>query len=125
MASSLPPPKQTALVVEDDPIIRLLVVEVIQDTNFEVIEAMSADEAITILESRLDIRLVFTDIDMPGTLDGMKLAACIRDRWPPIEIIVTSGHYFPKGGELPERAVFISKPYLFTKVVEKLREMVP
>ena len=76
-----------------------------------------------ILERRMDIRIVFTDIDLPGSLDGIKLAASIRDRWPPIEIILNSGQDTPKSHELPSRAVFLPKPYQFTKVIEVLHEM--
>jgi CheY-like chemotaxis protein len=98
-------------------------VEFVEDAGFQAVEAESADEAVRILERRRDIRIVFTDINMPGSLDGIKLAACIRDRWPPIEIIVTSGQYGPKSHELPSRAAFIPKPYQLTKVVEVLQEM--
>jgi CheY-like chemotaxis protein len=114
---------QTVLIVEDDAIIRELAAEVIGEAGFQVIEAANADEAIAILETHFDVRVVFTDIDMPGSLNGMRLAARVRDRWPPIEIIVTSGQYFPKKEELPHRAVFIPKPYQLHKVVEKLVEM--
>jgi CheY-like chemotaxis protein len=124
MASNVPKLGQVVLVVEDEEILRMLAVEFVEDAGFEAIEAKSADEAVQILERRMDIRIVFTDIDMPGSLDGIKLAACIRDRWPPIEIILTSGHYAPKSHELPSRAIFIPKPYQVTEVVETLREMV-
>ncbi|WP_174275174.1 response regulator [Sphingomonas bacterium] len=99
------------LIVEDEPLLRLVAVDFVEEAGFQVIEAGSADEAVTILESRADIRIVFTDIDMPGSLDGMKLAACIRDRWPPIEIIMTSGHRKPVLTELPARVLFFPKPY--------------
>ena len=79
------------LVVEDESLVRLGAVTIIEDAGFEVIEAASADEAIGILECRSDIRVVFTDIHMPGSMDGLKLAQAVRDRWPPIKIIVTSG----------------------------------
>ena len=80
------------LIVEDEPLVRLGAVQAIEDAGFEVIEAANADEAIRILENRSDIRVVFTDIHMPGSIDGLKLAHAVRDRWPPIKIIVTSGH---------------------------------
>lgn len=84
--------KPIVLVVEDSAILRLMAVDIVEQAGFDAIEAGDADEAVRILESRNDIRIVFTDIDMPGSMDGMKLAACIRDRWPPVEIILTSGH---------------------------------
>jgi DNA-binding NtrC family response regulator len=78
--------KAIVLVVEDDAIQRWFAVSMVEAAGFEAIEAGNADEAVRILESRKDIRIVFTDINMPGSMDGMKLAACIRDRWPPVEI---------------------------------------
>src|ERR1700730_3227845 len=79
------------LIVEDEPLVRIGAVHIIEDAGFEVIEAASADEAIRILESRSDIRVVFTDVHMPGTMDGLKLAHAVRNRLPPTKKIVTSG----------------------------------
>lgn len=124
MATSKPHFGQTVLVVEDDQTVRMLAVEVIEDAGFEVIQAISADEAISILENRLDIRLVFSDINLPGSFDGIRLAAYIHDRWPQIEIILTSGKYFPKKNEFPPRVLFISKPYRLSNVVKTLQKMV-
>ena len=107
------------LVVEDEALIRDFVLEELQYAGFDVVVAANADEAIVILENQLDIRLVFTDIDMPGSMNGMKLAAAVRERWPPIHIIVTSGKGRP--GELPARALFIPKPYIGRNVVEVMR----
>jgi CheY-like chemotaxis protein len=76
------------LVIEDDPAIRLLVSDIVADSGFEALEAADADEAVQILESRGDIRAVFTDINMPGSVDGLKLANAVRDRWPPTHIFV-------------------------------------
>jgi CheY-like chemotaxis protein len=86
------PSKTIVLVVEDEPIQQLMAVTVVEDAGFEAIEAGNADEAIRILESRNDIQIVFTDIEMPGSMDGVNLAAYIRDRWPPVQIVVTSGY---------------------------------
>ena len=107
------------LVVEDEALIRDFVMEELEDAEFDVVVATNADEAIVILETQLDIRLVFTDIDMPGSMNGMKLAAAVRDRWPPIHIIIASGIGRPS--ELPERALFIPKPYIGRNVVEIMR----
>lgn len=100
-----------ALVVEDEPILMIQAATVVEDAGFEVLEARNADEAIAVLESRDDIRVVVTDVQMPGSMDGMKLARAVRDRWPPILIIVVSGHVRPKMGDLPENVTFLSKPY--------------
>ena len=83
----------------------------IEEAGFEVVEAASADEAIAILEGRLDITVVFTDIQMPGSMDGLKLAAAVRDRWPPIKIVATSGHVAKLGpGDLLAGGRFLPKP---------------
>jgi CheY-like chemotaxis protein len=81
------------LVVEDDELQRMLATTLVEEAGYDAVEADSADEAITILESRKDIRIVFTDIEMPGSMDGLKLARAIRDRWPPIGLILTSGRH--------------------------------
>ena len=104
--------RPTALIVEDEPIQRMMLVDFIEEAGFDTVEAMSAEDAVAILEKRLDIRVVFTDIDMPGGFEGMRLAAMIRDRWPPIELILTSsGSVAPHVDDVPARAVVISKPY--------------
>src|ERR1700710_405093 len=90
------------LVVEDELLIRLNAVEMLDEAGFEVVEAANADEAIAILEGRLDITVVFTDIQMPGSMDGSKLAAAVRDRWPPIKIVATSGHVDVAETDLPD-----------------------
>lgn len=111
MGQAMPPGRPIILVVEDEPIQRMDAVDLVEMAGLEAVEAASAEEAILILESRPDIRVVFTDIDMPNGIDGMKLAAAIRDRWPPIEIIITSGRRSLRPEELPARGVFFSKPY--------------
>lgn len=111
------------LVVEDEPLLRMFAADMVEDAGFVVETAANATEAVAILESRLDIRIVFTDIDMPHGMDGMRLAACIRDRWPPIDIIIVSGKPFPKEAELPERAVFYPKPYRQSEIVAQMLRM--
>ena len=88
------PPEQrrpVVLIVEDDFLLRIDAAEMIKAAGFEVIEAANADQAIKVLEARYDITVVFTDIQMPGSMDGLKLAQAVRGRWPPIKIIATSG----------------------------------
>jgi CheY-like chemotaxis protein len=91
----------------------------LEEAGYDVIPAHNADAAIAILEARSDIHLVFTDIEMPGSMDGLKLAACVRDRWPPIHIIITTGNARPR--EIPANALFIPKPYLGPTVVSAMR----
>jgi CheY-like chemotaxis protein len=110
------------LVVEDEPLVRLGAVNIIEDAGFEVIEAASADEAIRILEWRSDVRVVFTDIHMPGSMDGLKLAHAVRSRWPPIKIIVTSGRDLIADQVLPEGGRFFAKPYNTIEILGALRE---
>lgn len=99
------------LIVEDETFVRLDASEIVAAAGYEVLEAQDAEEAIRLLEARADIRIVFTDIEMPGSVDGLKLAACVRDRWPPVEIIVTSGRVWPPNSHLPSRGIFLPKPY--------------
>jgi CheY-like chemotaxis protein len=111
------------LVVEDDFLIRIGVVEMIQEAEFGVVEAVNADDAMKILEARLDITVVFTDIQMPGSMDGLKLAAAIRERWPLIKIVATSGIVDVRRIDLPEGGRFLPKPYCSAEIVGTLREL--
>lgn len=111
------------LVVEDDLLIRLDAADMIRRAGYEVVEAEHADEAIEILECRLDIRIVFTDVQMPGSMDGLKLAAAIRGRWPPIKIVATSGLTGIGDDDLPSGSRFVPKPYSPAQIVGTLREM--
>jgi CheY-like chemotaxis protein len=103
--------KVVVLVVDDEALIRMNAVQMVEDAGFTALEAGNADEAIRILESRTDIQLVFTDINMSGSMDGLRLAHAIRGRWPPIHLIITSGLHSPNQDELPANGRFISKPY--------------
>jgi two-component system, response regulator PdtaR len=115
--------KTVILVVEDEAIIRMGAVQMLQDAGFAVLEASNADDAMGILEVRNDIRAVFTDINMPGTLDGLRLARAVRGRWPPIHLILTSGLISPKEDEFPANGRFIRKPYRAEHVIATLREL--
>ncbi|MBB2687852.1 UNVERIFIED_ORG: CheY-like chemotaxis protein [Rhizobium etli] len=115
--------KQKVLIVEDEPLLRMMAVELVEDAGFEAFEAGSASEAIVILETTPGIRILFTDIDMPGSMDGLMLAAAVRDRWPPIQIIVVSGKQTPAARDMPDRSVFFPKPYDTKKVTDQLHQM--
>jgi CheY-like chemotaxis protein len=112
------------LVVEDEPLLRMLAVEVVEEAGFIAIEARDADEAVVLLESRTDITLLFTDINMPGSMDGLKLAHAVRDRWPPIKILLVSGQVRLPPSELPSNSCFVGKPYQASALVEELRSLV-
>jgi CheY-like chemotaxis protein len=110
--------------VEDEPLLRMLAVEVVEEAGFIAIEARDADEAVRLLESRTDITLLFTDINMPGSMDGLKLAHAVRDRWPPIKILVVSGKQQLQISDLPSNSWFVRKPYHTAALVEELRSLV-
>src|SRR5580704_237441 len=111
------------LIVEDEFLLRSHAVEMIAGAGFEVVEAANADEAIEILETRQDITVVFTDIQMPGSMDGLKLARAVRGRWPPIKIVATSGQIDLREADLPEGGRFLPKPYSPRQVTGVLREL--
>jgi CheY-like chemotaxis protein len=115
--------RPVVLIVEDEFLLRMNAAEMIGDSGFDVVEAGNADEAIAILEARLDVHVVFTDIQMPGSMDGLKLARFVRGRWPPIKIVATSGFVNVGKDELPEGSRFLSKPYRPEQIVATLREM--
>ncbi len=122
--NAIPKPKAVVLVVEDDGIIRMGALDLVRRAGFEAIEAANADEAIKILELRRDIHLVFTDVEMPGTMDGLKLSHYIRERWPPIKLIVASGRTIIEQSQLPEGALFYAKPYDDNDIVQSILKMV-
>jgi two-component sensor histidine kinase len=112
------------LVVEDEMILRMRAVDIVEDAGFFPIEAVNADEAISILESRSDISLLFTDIQMPGSIDGLKLAHAVHERWPSIKIILVSGQTKPSDSEKPENSRFFVKPLGVEKMIAELQSMV-
>jgi CheY-like chemotaxis protein len=117
------PGRPVVLIVEDEFLLRMDAAEMIEAAGFEVIEAANADQAIQLLEARPDITVIFTDIQMPGSMDGLKLARAVRGRWPPIKIIATSGRPNIGEGDLPEGGRFLPKPYSPVQVTGVLREL--
>jgi CheY-like chemotaxis protein len=116
--------RPVVLIVEDEFRLRLNAVDMIGAAGFEVVEASNADEAIAILERRFDITVVFTDIQMPGSMDGLKLARAVRGRWPPIKIVATSGRVGVSQDDLPEGGRFVPKPYSPNQITGVLRELI-
>ena len=114
--------RKIVLVVEDEPHLLLMAGDLVEDAGLEPIFAENADDAVQILEGRNDISIVFTDVRMPGSMDGAKLAAAIRNRWPPIKLVVVSGHLVGIP-ELPEGTCFFRKPYDPAAVTSALREL--
>ncbi|MBF5080120.1 response regulator (plasmid) [Paracoccus marcusii] len=123
MAQYAPLKRQLVLVVEDEPILRMAALDMVEDAGFEAVEATDATDAIRILESRPDIRIVFTDVDMPRGVDGLKLAALIRKRWLPIHVIITSGKVEVSRMKLPVDCVFFGKPYDERRVIAEMHRM--
>lgn len=111
------------LVVEDEALLLWSIVEDLRDAGFDVFDARNADEALAKLESVPEIAVIFTDVNMPGSTDGLRLSAIVRDRWPPVKIIVTSGKEKPGAGVLPEGALFIAKPYFRDEVTAAIHEV--
>jgi CheY-like chemotaxis protein len=111
------------LVVEDEPIIRLGIAATIEDAGYEVLEAANADEAVTRLAAEDDVRVVITDVDMPGSMNGIQLAHYARGRWPDIGLLVISGQVGVTAGQLPGGARFMSKPYQEPRLLKCIAAM--
>jgi two-component sensor histidine kinase/DNA-binding NarL/FixJ family response regulator len=117
-------PVPNVLIVEDEMILRMRAVDIVEDAGFNPVEAANADQAMSILESRSDISLLFTDIQMPGSIDGLKLAHAVHDRWPSIKIILVSGRVKPSEAERPADSRFFGKPLGVEQMVTELQTMV-
>jgi two-component sensor histidine kinase/FixJ family two-component response regulator len=116
------PPK--VLVVEDEMLLRMRAVDIVEDAGFTPIEAGNADEALAILESRSDIVLLFTDIQMPGSMDGLKLAHTVHQRWPSINIILVSGKLTLTAAEKPVHSRFFGKPLEVKQMIAEMQDMI-
>ena len=123
MGLLIQPNRKAVLVVEDEPLLRMMAMAMVEDAGFNAIEACGADEAVEILEHRSDVDVLFTDVDMPGSMNGVALANWARATDMPLGIVLTSGHHRPDDDALPPRSVFFSKPYDFQKVVDTLKRM--
>lgn len=114
-----PPP--LVLIVEDDPLVREIAALAIEDAGLPYVEAADADEALEILKSRADVGVLFTDVNMPGALDGMDLAKLVHEQWPPIRLVVTSGR--PLKSEVPDDGQFVAKPYDLGRLTQTLAKI--
>src|SRR5260370_32187334 len=108
---------------EDELVLRLTAVEIVTDAGFEPLAAATADEALAILAARADVRLVFTDIQIPGSMHGLGLAHAVRDRWPPVELIVTSGRAHIPAKDLPDGGRVFAKPYDLEALSQAFQEL--
>jgi two-component sensor histidine kinase/DNA-binding response OmpR family regulator len=124
MVSPPTPGSAKVLVVEDEMLLRMRAVDIVEDAGFTAIEAVNADEALAIIESRSDVDLLFTDIQMPGSMDGMKLAHAVHERWPSIKIILVSGKLTPTDSERPTDSRFFGKPLEVKQMIAEIQEMI-
>jgi two-component system, response regulator PdtaR len=116
--------RPVVLIVEDEVLLRWTAVAIVEDAGFDVVEAGTGIEAISVLEKRGDIRTVFTDVEMPGSINGIQLAYLIRTRWPSIGIVATSGQLRLREDDLPAGARFLHKPYAVANLTDTLRELI-
>jgi CheY-like chemotaxis protein len=112
------------LVVEDEMLLRMRAVDMVEDAGFTPVEAVDADEAVAILDSRSDIALLFTDIQMPGTMDGLKLAHAVHERWPEIKIILVSGQLKAANIDIPADSRFFRKPLEAKEMIAEMKSMI-
>jgi CheY-like chemotaxis protein len=112
------------LIVEDEMLLRMRAVDMVEDAGFTSIEAVDADQAVAILESRSDIAQLFTDIQMPGSMDGLRLAHAVHERWPPIKIILVSGQLKLANIDIPANSRFFGKPLEAKNMIAEMQEMI-
>jgi CheY-like chemotaxis protein len=115
--------RRVVLAVEDEPIVRMNMADFLDDAGFKVFEAVNADEAIALLQARTDVQAIVTDIEMPGSMNGLELARVVQVRWPGVGIVVTSGRVRPGPDDLMNKAVFLTKPYLPDAVIGAIRQV--
>ena len=115
--------KSAILVVEDEALIRLWVADILEENGFSVLEAKDADAALKVLESRPDVKLLFTDVQMPGSLNGMELAREVHARWPHILLVITSGRERPTRAEIPDDGRFVAKPYSGEELLVQVNDL--
>lgn len=113
------------LIVEDEALVRFVGAEAAIDAGYEVLEAESADEALKILEQADEVGILFSDIRMPGSMDGLELAKVVHDRWPKIGILLTSGDTFPDFAEMPDDGRFLPKPFRMENLKRELAIVQP
>jgi CheY-like chemotaxis protein len=113
----------TILVTEDDDLLRLYTSELLEDSGYTVVEADNAEEALKVMEVRKDVRLLFTDIQMPPGCDGLELARQVHERWPKVLLLITSRQIVPAKSEIADDGRFIRKPYRAKDLLEQLDEV--
>jgi two-component system, response regulator PdtaR len=117
------PSRPLILVVEDEPLVRDLNLDILQEAGFRIIEAADADQAFEILKHRPDVRVILTDVDMPGSINGFEFARLVAQGWPEVKLLVVSGKMRPEPGDLPEGSIFLAKPYRPDALVAELSSL--
>lgn len=117
------PPSPVVLLVEDEPLVRAMSQDLLEDAGFEVVTAEDADQALGVLHERRDIDVMMTDINMPGRHDGLALARVVRHRWPCVGTLLVSGRMLPADAALPQDSVFVMKPFDSNTIVHRIRNL--
>jgi CheY-like chemotaxis protein len=118
------PAPPVVLVVDDEPLLRMTAADELEEAGFRVLEATNADEALRVLEARSDeVQVLFTDVNMPGSMDGMALAELVYQRWPRVLLLISSGYARPRPEEIPDHGHFMPKPYCSAMLVRHITEM--
>jgi two-component system, response regulator PdtaR len=124
MMPNAPEDPPVVFVVEDEPLVRMTAADELEEAGFHVLEAANADVALAVLEARSDeVQVLFTDVDMPGSMDGMALAEQVHQRWPHIRLLISSGYARPHPDEIPDHGHFVPKPYCGDTLVQHIAEM--
>jgi two-component system, response regulator PdtaR len=113
------------LVVEDEPLVRMTAADELEEYGFHVLEAANADEALTLMEGHaVDVQVLFTDLNMPGSMDGIALAEEVHRRWPHIHLLISSGREELQPDEIPNHGHFVAKPYVAAHVVGHIHDLI-
>src|SRR5215218_4384718 len=124
MAQSMIEDPPVVLLVEDEPLVRMTAADELEEAGFQVLEAANADVALKVLETRSDeVQVLFTDVDMPGSMDGLALAEQVHSRWPHVLLLISSGYAQPHPDEIPDHGRFMPKPYIGATLVWHIHEL--
>ena len=115
--------KPLVLIVEDEALVRLVAALMLQDAGFDTLEADTAEDALDVLERHDDVRVLFSDVQLPGAMDGLDLAHQVHDRWPDIGLLLTSGGVKVGPSQIPDDGCFLPKPYDGVGMVEAVRNV--
>jgi DNA-binding NtrC family response regulator len=124
MSRAVPGSRPAVLVVEDEALIRLRAIDIVEEAGFDAIGVVNADDALRVLERRNDIRAVFTDVHMPGSMDGLALIRLMKVRWPSVAALITSGKVLIAAADLPSGARFLAKPYVAIQIAAALHQLI-